>query len=214
MVAPRTSAGKSDPEATICHRLAAGTGRRRPVHPRKPAVDVRPTPRRARKGLVAVVRGVVGAGGARPPGPPRPAGPPGAPRPAGARTAATAQPVSHLLADVAHLRPEGGDVVTELSEEGPEALGVVLHGVGGLVARSDRVAALAVLAADDAVVLAALDPLHDLGDAPDRVGVGGVDLVEEAADAVVAVLPVLVLHRLGHEGVEVELVGGQAGGHH
>ena len=60
-----------------------------------------------------------------------------------------------------------------------------------------------------------LDPLHDLGDPPDRVGVGLADLVEEAADAVARVIPVLVLHRLGHERVEVELVGAhRAGGDH
>src|SRR5664279_3327969 len=69
---------------------------------------------------------------------------------------ALADPVGDLLAHVAHLAADTGDVLAQLAEHRAEALGVELHRLGGLFADVGLLAAAAVLAADDAVVLAAL----------------------------------------------------------
>src|SRR6185312_7485609 len=78
---------------------------------------------------------------------------------------ASANPVGHLLGDPADLRAQRGDVLAHLAEDLAEALGVELDGVAGLLAGSGLLVAGAVLAALDAVVVAALHPFHDLGHA-------------------------------------------------
>src|SRR5207253_3073876 len=84
-----------------------------------------------------------------------------------AGAAAGADPVGHLLGHPAHLISERGDVLAHLAEDGAEALGVELDRVAGLLAHVGLLVAPAVLAALDAVVVAALHPLHDLRDAAD-----------------------------------------------
>src|SRR5438067_427578 len=103
-------------------------------------------------------------------------GPAGAPGP---------QPVGHLLADVSHLRAERGDVVAELAKQLAEALDVQVLGVAGLFANVTDLAAAAVLTTDDAVIVAAAHPGHDLRHAAHGVGVGGADLQEEATHPIV-----------------------------
>src|SRR5437588_4935624 len=98
--------------------------------------------------------------------------------------AALAHPVGDLLGHAPDLRAELGDVFADLLEDRAEALGVELERLACLLAHVGLLVAGAVLAAHDPVVFALLDPLHHLGDAPDGVGVGLADLVEEAADAV------------------------------
>ncbi len=65
-----------------------------------------------------------------------------------------------------------------------EARGIELDRVAGLLLDGRLLAAADVLASLDAVVFAALHPLHHLGNAPDGVWMGGVDLVEESAHPV------------------------------
>src|SRR5438128_12515024 len=76
---------------------------------------------------------------------------------------------------------------------------VVVDRVARGRARVDVVAALRVVAADDPVVLARVDPLRQLVDTPHGEVVGQPELDEEAREAVPARLPLLVLRGLGEE---------------
>src|SRR4029079_12383538 len=93
--------------------------------------------------------------------------------------------------------------------------GVELGRGARLLARVDLLAALAVLAAHDPVVVARADPLEDLRHAPDGELVRLQQLDAEAAELVPAGLPLLVLGRLRDERVEAEPARrGAAGEHH
>src|SRR4051794_4814092 len=73
-----------------------------------------------------------------------------------------AQPFRQALAGLADALAHLAERVARLLEGRPEALGVELDRVRRLVARARLRTAPDVLAADDPVVLAGLDPLHDL----------------------------------------------------
>src|SRR5215211_2067329 len=74
------------------------------------------------------------------------------------------QPVPDLLGGAGDLVAGVRHTRAGLLEELPEPLAVEVDGVAGLGADVDRIAALDVLAAHDAVVVAGADPLHQLGD--------------------------------------------------
>src|SRR3954452_15088855 len=119
------------------------------------------------------------------------------------------EPLRQPLAGVGHLVARLVHALAELAEDRAEALRVELRRVAGLLARLGLVAALAVLAGDDAVVVAGADPLHDLRDAPDGERVRLEELHPEAAQLVPAGLPVLVLARLADERVGAQLARGR-----
>src|SRR3954451_15818999 len=98
------------------------------------------------------------------------------------RAALLGQPVAELLADVGDRGAGRGEGLVDL-------LAVVVLRRIGLVPQRRLVTALDVVAADDAVVLAALDPREQLADAPHRHGVGepqALHLARELVDAAAA----------------------------
>src|SRR3954470_7264182 len=115
------------------------------------------------------------------------------------------EPVAELLADVGDGFPGG-------AERAPHALGVVLARGARLLARRRFLAATDVLAVDDAVVLALADPLQQLVGATDRHRVGEVEVEQQPRQPLEAAAALGVLEALRHERIEVELVGGLAGG--
>src|SRR4051812_48253864 len=84
-------------------------------------------------------------------------------------SAAAPQPVAHLLTDGLHR-------VAGVAHDRCETVGVEVDGVAGLGARGRLLAPADVLAADDAAVLAAVDPVHDLPATAHRERVAGADL--------------------------------------
>ena len=110
-----------------------------------------------------------------------------------------------LLGRVRRPAPARLVVAAELVEDLAEALLVELERLAGLLARVGLLVARRVLAGDDPVVLARLDPRDDLLDAPHRVAVREEELAAQAVELVPARAPVLVLARLADERVEVEL---------
>src|SRR4051812_6395628 len=120
-------------------------------------------------------------------------------------SAAAPQPVADLLADRLH-------GVAGVAHDRREALGVEVDGVAGLGARGLLLAAARVLARDDAAVLAAVDPVHDLAAAAHGERVSGADLQPEALDAVQALLGLVEVLGLLEERVEVQPLGGNPGG--
>ena len=97
--------------------------------------------------------------------------------------------------------------------EVPHLVHVVLRRLVGVVSKI-AFAAARILAAEDAVVVAAVHPVHQLLDAPYRVGMRSAPLGDDAQEAVPARVPLFVLGRLAQEDVEVEAAGRHAGGHH
>jgi hypothetical protein len=70
------------------------------------------------------------------------------------------------------------------------------------------------VAAEDAVVVAAVHPLHQLLHAPHGVGVRPLTLCEDAHQPVPTGVPLLVFARLPQEGVQVEAPRRDTRGHH
>ena len=87
-------------------------------------------------------------------------------------------------------------------------------GAVALLAQRRLLADPHVVAADDAVVVALAHPVEQLAHALDRQRVGHLQVLEEPREALEAAALLLVVEPLLDERVEVEVLGGRAGGQH
>ena len=89
----------------------------------------------------------------------------------------------------------------------------MIGGAGGLFTDGWLFTATQIVAADDPVVVAALDPIHQLAHAPDGQRVRDAQLEPAPVEPVERPARLLELGRLAEEGVQVELGGRGAAGH-
>src|SRR3954449_396791 len=100
--------------------------------------------------------------------------------------------------------------VARVAVDVPHLVHVVLRRLIG-VASKIALASARILAAENAVVVAATYPFHELLYAAHRIGMRSAPFGEDPQQPIPARVPLLVLGRLAQEGVEVEAVRRHAG---